>query len=145
PEPAPAPQPFSLSEPALTPAETPAVADAAPTPTPTFDTPLFELEDSDAAKPGPTAAAPAAAPAFDFLEFDLGGLSLDLGNNAPAEALSQSSQAAAEDPLATKLALAQEFAAIGDSDGARTLIEEVIEESQGELKERAQRLLSEID
>jgi len=145
PEPAPAPQPFSLSEPALTPAEAPAVADAAPTPTPTFDTPLFELEDSDAAKPGPTAAAPAAAPAFDFLEFDLGGLSLDLGNNAPAEALSQSSQAAAEDPLATKLALAQEFAAIGDSDGARTLIEEVIEESQGELKERAQRLLSEID
>ncbi|MEG1456508.1 MAG: FimV/HubP family polar landmark protein, partial [Comamonas sp.] len=72
-------------------------------------------------------------------------LSLDLGDTAPAEALSQSSQAAAEDPLATKLALAQEFAAIGDSDGARTLIEEVIEESQGELKERAQRLLSEID
>ena len=140
PEPAPAPESFNVSEPAFTPAETPADAAAAPT----FDTPLFELEDSDAAKPAATPAAPAAAPAFDFLEFDLGGLSLDLGDTAPADALSQSSQAAAEDPLATKLALAQEFAAIGDSDGARTLIEEVIEESQGELKERAQRLLAEI-
>ena len=29
-----------------------------------------------------------------------------------------------DDPLATKLALAQEFNTIGDSDGARTLIEE---------------------
>lgn len=143
PAPEPEPEPFNVSEPAFTPAETPTVADAAPKPT--FDTPLFELDNSDAPKAGATPAAPAAAPAFDFLEFDLGGLSLDLGDTAPAEALSQSSQAAAEDPLATKLALAQEFAAIGDSDGARTLIEEVIEESQGELKERAQRLLSEID
>lgn len=141
PEPAPAPEPFSAPEPGFTPAETPAEA----APTPTFDTPLFELENGDAPKAGATPADPAAEPAFDFLEFDLGGLSLDLGDTAPAEALSQSSQAAAEDPLATKLALAQEFAAIGDSDGARTLIEEVIEESQGELKERAQRLLSEID
>ena len=147
-EAAPALEPSSVFEPALTPTDVPApvAADiATPAPAPTFDTPLFELEDTDAPKTGATPAAPAAAPAFDFLEFDLGNLSLDLGNAAPADALSQSSQAAAEDPLATKLALAQEFAAIGDSDGARTLIEEVIEESEGELKERAQRLLSEID
>ncbi|MEG1769937.1 MAG: FimV/HubP family polar landmark protein, partial [Comamonas sp.] len=147
-EAAPALEPSSVFEPALTPTDVPAPAAAdiaTPAPAPTFDTPLFELEDTDAPKTGATPAAPAAAPAFDFLEFDLGNLSLDLGNSAPADALSQSSQAAAEDPLATKLALAQEFAAIGDSDGARTLIEEVIEESEGELKERAQRLLSEID
>ena len=52
---------------------------------------------------------------------------------------------APEDPLATKLALAQEFNAIGDSDGARTLIEEVIAEAHGDLKAKAQRLLAEID
>ena len=50
-----------------------------------------------------------------------------------------------DDPLATKLALAQEFNTIGDSDGARTLIEEVIAESSGDLKARAQRLLAELD
>ncbi|MCT9809401.1 hypothetical protein N0K08_02015 [Acidovorax sp. Be4] len=112
-------------------------SDAAPAP----------VAPAEPAIPAPAAApevAPAAAPAFDSLEFDLSNLSLDLGDTPPAS-LSQSSQAAAEDPLATKLALAQEFAAIGDSEGARTLIEEVVEEAHGELKARAQRLLSEID
>ena len=50
----------------------------------------------------------------------------------------------AEDPLDTKLALALEFNAIGDSDGARTLIEEVIAESSGALKARAQSMLAEL-
>jgi pilus assembly protein FimV len=49
-----------------------------------------------------------------------------------------------EDPLATKLALAEEFNAIGDSDGARTLIEEVIAEAHGDLKAKAHSLLSQI-
>ena len=49
-----------------------------------------------------------------------------------------------EDPLDTKLALALEFNAIGDSDGARTLIEEVIAESSGALKARAQSMLAEL-
>jgi pilus assembly protein FimV len=51
---------------------------------------------------------------------------------------------AADDPLATKLALAHEFNTIGDTDGARTLIEEVIAESSGALKARAQRLLADL-
>lgn len=79
----------------------------------------------------------------NVMEFDLSALSLDLGNsNAPASP--SPAPVAPEDPLATKLALAEEFNAIGDSDGARTLIEEVIAEAQGDLKARAQRLLSEI-
>ena len=44
----------------------------------------------------------------------------------------------------TKLALAEEFNAIGDTDGARTLIEEVVAESSGALKARAQRMLAEL-
>ncbi|MCD2513534.1 FimV/HubP family polar landmark protein [Comamonas endophytica] len=121
--------------------EAPAAAPAQP------ETPPPDTQQPAAPAPAPSpqtptkSAAPAPAEAFDFLEFDLGNLSLDLGDTPPAKTLSQ---AAAEDPLATKLALAQEFSAIGDNEGARTLIEEVIDEAEGELKERAQRLLAEI-
>jgi pilus assembly protein FimV len=48
------------------------------------------------------------------------------------------------DPLETKLALADEFKAIGDEDGARALIEEVLAEASGELKERAERALKKL-
>jgi pilus assembly protein FimV len=107
-----------------------------------------------------------------MLEFDLKGLSLDLpGSNAPAattaaamapqsadldmpplafeleQASTQGGDITGEDgdnPLATKLALAEEFNAIGDADGARSLAEEVLAEASGDLKSRAQRLLAEI-
>ncbi|MDB5958301.1 FimV/HubP family polar landmark protein, partial [Ramlibacter sp.] len=118
--------------------------------------------------PAPT-AAPAPAPAAargDMLEFDLGGLSLDLpGSPAPAAApsapkapvippepamnldlppLATAGDDISDNPLATKLALAEEFNAIGDADGARSLAEEVVAEASGDLKSRAQRLLAEI-
>lgn len=77
--------------------------------------------------------------------FDLSGLSLDLGTpDTPAPERAVAAPATPEDPMATKLALAEEFNAIGDSDGARTLIEEVIAEAHGDLKTRAQALLSQI-
>ena len=92
------------------------------------------------------------------MEFDLGDLSLDLNAPstpmaapaakvlAPAYALGDDGSTAAQnDPLATKLALAEEFHAIGDTDGARTLMEEVVAESSGgALKIRAQRMLAEL-
>ncbi len=113
----------------------------------------FNLEGLSTEAPAPTPATPQAGGVLETaakakpepaesLEFDLGSLSLDLGNDTPAVATPPS---APEDPLATKLALAQEFNAIGDSDGARTLIEEVIAEAHGDLKAKAQRLLAEID
>ena len=117
----------------------------------------------------PTPAAP-AAPKSDMLEFDLGGLSLDLPPTsapAPAPAASPAPVASTapslsldplpatggddldladggDSPLATKLSLAEEFNAIGDTDGARSLAEEVLAEASGDLKSRAQRLLAEI-
>jgi pilus assembly protein FimV len=70
------------------------------------------------------------------MNFDMGGLSLDLG--APSEQPGSGS----DDPLATKLALADEFKAIGDTDGARALIEEIISEASGDMKARAQKALA---
>lgn len=85
---------------------------------------------------------PPAAADSGMLEFDLGTLSLDLDGDANASPPAGSSEP--EDPLATKLALAEEFVSIGDDDGARALIEEVIAESSGELKAKAQRALSSL-
>jgi pilus assembly protein FimV len=95
-----------------------------------------------AAAPASPASPAAAAPVDSgMIEFDLGSLSLDLGptTEAPAEAA-----AGDHDPLSTKLALAEEFHAIGDADGARALVSEVIAEASGSLKAKAQRFLAEL-
>lgn len=91
-----------------------------------------------------TSQAPLNTPAPDsgMLEFDLGTLSLELDPD-PAAAVPET-PAEPEDPLATKLALAEEFVSIGDDDGARALIEEVIAEATGDLKAQAQRALSSL-
>ena len=120
-------------------------------------------------KPAPVKADPAPVPDAGMIEFDLGALSLDL-DSPPAAAVAPSTPTASKpqaeealdstagapvstgglevddssDPLATKLALAQEFNAIGDPDGARSLAEEVLAEASGDLKQKAQRFLAEI-
>jgi pilus assembly protein FimV len=99
----------------------------------------------------PTAAV-AAAQVASFtsampkpLELDLGHLSLDLNNTAPkaAEAV-PSSEPDKNAPLETKLALAQEFRAIGDATGAKMLANEVLSLATGSLKTRAETFLAEI-
>jgi pilus assembly protein FimV len=94
-----------------------------------------------------------------MIEFDLGALSLDLPGAPTAPAaieldadestqgaslISTGFNDASGDPLATKLALAEEFNSIGDPDGARSLAQEVLAEASGALKNRAQRFLAEI-
>jgi pilus assembly protein FimV len=80
-------------------------------------------------------------PESGMLEFDLGTLSLDLdAHETPA----QEASSGPEDPLVTKLALAEEFVSIGDDDGARALIEEVLAEASGDLKAKAQRALNSL-
>ena len=101
-----------------------------------------------------------------MIEFDLGALSLDLPGEPTAAASVPSGLGTDEaqvstqggslistgfddtdgdgDPLMTKLALAEEFNAIGDPDGARSLAQEVLAEASGDLKHRAQRFLAEI-
>ena len=147
--PQPAAAPAALELPALDAPATPVMADLE-----------FSLDmPTEQASTEPSAAAPlpelevSTAPATDsqLMDFDLGALSIDAPAPAPAmdeavAALEQDGpfEGQSEDPLETKLALAQEFNAIGDSDGARTLIEEVIAEASGALKAKAQAMLSEL-
>ena len=69
------------------------------------------------------------------------GPSTYTGTGAP---LSTGFDDSGSDPLATKLALAEEFYAIGDPDGARSLAEEVVQVASGALKVRAQKFLAEL-
>lgn len=99
-----------------------------------------------------TAVAAAPQPATSSsnmpkpLELDLGNLSLDLNNTAPkaSTAAASSSDSDKNAPLETKLALAQEFRAIGDTTGAKMLANEVLALATGSLKTRAETFLAEI-
>jgi len=78
-----------------------------------------------------------------MLEFDLGALSLDLGSG-PDSAQDEDPTGVGESSLETKLALAEEFVSIGDQDGARALIEEVVAEASGELRDKALHALAKL-
>lgn len=78
----------------------------------------------------------------DLMSFDLSSMSLELEADPVTEPGAFVDETM--DPLETKLALADEFRAIGDDDGARALIEEVIAEASGYMKVKAQRALSKL-
>lgn len=80
-----------------------------------------------------------------MMEFDLGSLSLDLDPTTTVTPKADAAGAStSDDPLVTKLALAKEFLSIGDDDGARALVKEVMVEASGDLKSKAEKLLAEI-
>lgn len=98
-------------------------------------------------EPTPNATAPmplSVSTSADIapLEFDLGGLTLDF--DTPGKPAAAADPDLTGDPLETKLALAQEFREIGDTDGARALAQEVVSEAQGALKQRAQRMVADL-
>jgi pilus assembly protein FimV len=110
------------------------------------------------AKPAAKVAEPSA--------FDLSDISLDLDVPLVGASASASAGASApmppvqgsgfgdidlpaldggdEDPLARKLELAEEFRQIGDTDGARDLLHEVVAKSSGAVKSRAQSMLADL-
>ncbi|MGE8320968.1 MAG: FimV/HubP family polar landmark protein [Comamonas sp.] len=120
----------------------------APTPPSTLDFQLSGFDVSSTTAQMPLASNEANSKSMDF---DLSGLSLDLPGNdllhtQPAE-LTENGELRMDDsdPHATKLALAQEFLAIGDGEGARSLAQEVLAEStSATVKAAAQKLLAEI-
>jgi pilus assembly protein FimV len=98
----------------------------------------------------PTAGAHSApAPAVD-----LGGISLDL-DALPSTGHGNFSQPSAPldlppidedgtDPLARKIELAEEFRQIGDTEGARDLLQEVVERAEGALQAKARSMLEQL-
>ena len=152
---APAPQPSARA--AAPAAAAVAVVPPAIEPKPSLDEPLdfsldMDLSPTPSPAPAPAPAAKAPAPAAPqvadtgggMIDFDMGALSVDPDSRSTAELHTEQPEDADDDPLGTKLALAQEFHAIGDTDGARTMVKEVIAESTGALRARAERFLAEI-
>jgi pilus assembly protein FimV len=104
------------------------------------------------------AAAAPAAPTIDTIDFDLGDLTLDDGNaglaSRPAPLSTHADFMASlpslelggddSNPLARKLELAEEFRQIGDMEGARDLLEEVVAGADGALKAKAQGMLDSL-
>lgn len=122
----------------------------APAPAPAFDAMSFNL---------PPVPAPAPAPASQSMDFDLGSISLDLGDESTIAQPKAAAAPAADDfgtidlgepvddgadPIARKLELAEEFRQIGDMEGARDLLQEVVAKSSGAVKNRAQAMLNEL-
>jgi pilus assembly protein FimV len=107
-------------------------------------------------KPQTTPSASAAA--SGGLDFDLGELTLDDdkagASSRPAPLAADDDFAASlpsfelsdgdADPLARKLELAEEFRQIGDMEGARDLLEEVLASAEGSLKTKAQGMLNSL-
>jgi pilus assembly protein FimV len=109
-----------------------------------------------------TPAAAASGPSSGFaMEFDLSAISLDL--DGPGETRSAVSAPAAApmpdlsgfdigpnvgadggDPLTRKVELAEEFRQIGDMEGARDLLQEVVAKADGSLKSKAQVMLDSL-
>ena len=73
-------------------------------------------------------------PALNFGEFSIGGQPLS------AEPQTDDSK----DPLSRKLELAEEFRQIGDLEGARDLLEEVVAKGSGAVQTKAQGMLDKL-
>jgi pilus assembly protein FimV len=102
----------------------------------------------------------ATQPVAEPSTFDLSDISLDLDMPASAPAAAPTPAMAAsgfgdlglpslggdgdDDPLSRKLELAEEFRQIGDTDGARDLLNEVVAKSTGAVKTRAQGMLADL-
>ena len=93
----------------------------------------FDLEALDTQPPTVTVdTRQRPEPALDFGEFSIGGQPLEPMTVADG------------DPLARKLELAEEFRQIGDLEGARDLLEEVLTKGNGALQAKAQGMLDKL-
>jgi pilus assembly protein FimV len=127
-------------------------ADAGPNTVPALgeDSDMIDLNlDMDLTPPDATAPASVTDKSkadndSGMIEFDMSALSVDPDSRSDDNAQAKQPPDTVNDPLNIKLALAQEFHTIGDHEGARSLIKEVIAEATGSLKERAERFLAEL-
>lgn len=129
---------------------TPAAAPAAPAKEPSFDLD-FDLG-APAAEPAKPAAVTGevkrAAPTGDDFTVDLGepmtSESMEAALDVAATPSTGEVQQQQWDEAATKLDLARAYIDMGDADGARSILEEVIAEGSAEQKKQAQDLIAQI-
>ncbi len=144
--PASAPAPHQVTQPVL-------AADLRPT--------EYDASSLDFSMPEvPELQGKTAHPVVEPSAFDLSDISLDLDMPAPAPTpaavpatnssgfgelgLPALGPDGEDDPLSRKLELAEEFRQIGDTDGARDLLNEVVAKSTGSMKSRAQSMLADL-
>lgn len=103
----------------------------------------FQLDDLPAPIAEPVEVSP---PADDnSVDFDFGLDVPDLATEAAAEetpAVSTEGLSVSDDPLATRLDLARVYLDMGDKDGAREVLEDLVAEADGTLKKEAETLLA---
>ena len=149
------------------------VATTAPSPleaTQSFAPPTARRPEDDSmsldfptSKAAPLRSEPASVKLPEPEPFDLSGISLDLDlpatddektvprlakSNANAKFddsdLPSLDDDGNDDPLARKIELAEEFRQIGDKDGARDLLNEVVAKASGAVKSKAQSMLADL-
>lgn len=102
-------------------------------PKPAVDLASISLDLNPPSRPAPLGEAGSAAkPTLDFGDFTLPA---QPSGHGPLDE---------NDPLARKLELAEEFRQIGDMEGARDLLEEVVAKAGGALKTKAQSMLDSL-
>ncbi|HEY4374674.1 MAG TPA: FimV/HubP family polar landmark protein [Burkholderiales bacterium] len=89
--------------------------------------------------PAAPVAEPAAAPGGNSMDFDLSSISLELPGGGDA-----GGDAGGTDDAATKLDLAKAYQEMGDKDGAKELLGEVLKEGSAAQQAEAQALLAAI-
>jgi pilus assembly protein FimV len=116
----------------------------------------FELPETTEAHPSPAASTQSPASDFGSLDFDLepsaaategpGGQFPEFEPSVPPDDVPPVSEYGnlSDNPLERKLELAEEFRQIGDMEGARDLLEEVIAKADGALKSKAQGMLDHL-
>ncbi len=132
-------------------AEQPAeeVIEAAPAPAEDLDISVldfdFNLDEAAAAQETP-AAAKAEAPAVPDMDF--GGISLDLDEAATAPSPAAEAAPAMDESrwqeAATKLDLAKAYMEMGDREGAREILQEVLGEGSDQQQDEAKSMLAEL-
>jgi pilus assembly protein FimV len=103
-----------------------------------------ESLDMDLGSEAPVTVEVSTMPEAEVPELDLSGISLDM--DTPASSVTEQTEAAAGElaGVNTKLDLATAYSDMGDKEGARELLEEVLKEGGPQQRERAQQMLDSL-
>lgn len=107
---------------------------------------IVEAEAAEKSAAQETEETPAPTFAADFIEFDLSdsaAASSDKDGVEPAATVS-TTPAVTDDPLSTKLDLAQVYLDMGDEEGAKEVLQELLAEADGTLRDEALGMLARI-